>query len=639
MGRRNILHYLLEQMAFIVYVLIIDSPTDLPIKELSNFPASRARLTAKIRSKSMVCHILKRVTFIAIMLLSFNGCATAPPKPPIHQEKGDYGFVKEYMSWFIQKEMKEKDIVGLSIALVDDQSIVWQQGFGYADRKNKIEAAPDTVYRAGSISKLFNAMAVMKLVESGEMDIDRPLVTYLPQFKIKSRFGNTDGITPRTILTHHSGLPTDWIDGMWAKQPMPFTQLVHEIKDEYVAYPPNTVMSYSNLGVTLLGHAVQNVCGMKYAQCLEQSLLDPMGMTDSRFETGISGSRTAKSYIGGEEVYEYPLRGIPAGGLNTTVTDLARLAMLVNNGGELKKRQILSRETLEAMLTVQNRQIPLDLGKFIGLGWPIDDKVLAQKELVYTHSGGTIAHHAMFMVAPGSKLGAVVLANTGSANPKKIAKKLVQMAWEAKNGENLPAVKPDVPKPSDFKGTYATTMIGKANVTEKSPRLYKVKSSMGNFNLSLEEDNQYHMGYLLLGLIPIDLDELGEAGLTTEDISGHHVIVAEFEHKRFLAGVKVTPHPIHDAWKNRLGHYKLLNPPEPEIFQIQGMELKIEDGYLLELITFSGNTDTQILRSVNAREAFSEGLGRSLGETLRIMEDNDGSEILTFSGLRFKRID
>jgi hypothetical protein len=66
---------------------------------------------------------------------------------------------------------------------------------------------------------------------------------------------------------------------------------------------------------------------------------------------------------------------------------------------------------------------------------------------------------------------------------------------------------------------------------------------------------------------------LGEAGWTTEDISGHHVIVAELDHNRFLAGVKVKPYPIHGAWKKRLGKYKLLNPPEPEIFQIKDFEL------------------------------------------------------------------
>lgn len=586
----------------------------------------------------MTYHILKRVTRIAFILLLFSGCATAPPKAPIHQVKGDYGYVKEYMSWFIQKEMKDNDIVGLSIALVDDQKILWQQGFGYADRKNKIKATPDTVYRAGSISKLFNGMAAMKLVEAGKMDIDRPLVTYLPQFKIKSRFGNTDGITPRTILTHHSGLPSDWIDGMWAKQPKPFTRLVHEIKDEYVAYPPNTVMSYSNLGMTLLGHAVQNVSGMAYAQYLDQSLIEPMGMKNSRFETGISGSRAAKSYLEGKEVFEYPLGDIPAGGLNTTVTDLARLAMLVNNGGKLENRQILLPETLEAMFTVQNTQIPLDLGNPIGLAWFIDDKALAQKEPAYTHGGGVIAHRTMFTVAPESKLGVVVFANTGSANPQKIAKKLLQMAWEAKNGEKLPEVKPHVAKSSDFKGTYAT-MIGKVSVTEKSPHRYKVKSSMGNFNLNLGANNQYHLSYRLFGIIPIDLEELGEAGLTTKDISGHHVIVAELDHNRFLAGVKVKPHAIHGAWKKRLGKYKLLNPPEPEIFQIKDFELKIEDGYLVEVMTFSGDVLTQMLHTVNAQEAIGGGLGRSLGETVRIINDNEVGEILTYSGLRFKRID
>ena len=100
---------------------------------------------------------------------------------------------------------------------------------------------------------------------------------------------------------------------------------------------------------------------------------------------------------------------------------------------------------------------------------------------------------------------------------------------------------------------------------------------------------------------------MGEAGLTTEDISGHHVIVAELDHIRFIAGVKVKPHPIHDAWKKRLGKYKLLNPSEPEIFLIKDFDLKLEDGYLLETMTFSENAGTQILQTVNAQEAICGG--------------------------------
>jgi CubicO group peptidase (beta-lactamase class C family) len=591
----------------------------------------------------MVYHILKRATYVAFILLLLSSCASAPPKAPMLQVKGDYSYVKEYMSWFIQKEMKEKDIVGLSIALVDDQKIVWQEGFGYADRKYKINATPETLYRAGSVSKLFNGLAVMKLVEAGKMDLDQPLVTYLPEFSIKSRYGNTDGITPRTILTHHSGLPGDWIDGHWGNPPKQFTGLVKLIKKEYVAYPPNTVMSYSNLAVTLLGHAVQHVSGQEYSQFLDHFLLKPMRMTHSRFETGLSGSNAAKAYKDDKEITENPIRTIPSGGLSTTAADLARLAMLVNNHGKLHDRKIISPETLDTMFTVQNKDILLDLGKTIGLAWFINGKILAQKEPVYLHGGAMEAHRAMFMVALKSKIGVVVLANTSSADTNKIAKKLLQMAWETKNGKKLPQRNdhfdqiPANLKNSDFNGTFAT-VLGKVNITEKSPNRYKVKSSMGNFILNLENDNQYHLSYHLLGFIPINLAELGEAALITNKISDHYVIVADFEEEPLLVGVKVQPHPIHDAWKTRLGRYTLLNPPQIESWTLKSMELKIEDDFLVEVISSSGGKYTIILRTVNATEAIMEGLGRDFGETVRIIKD-EGDDILTFSGLRFKRVD
>ena len=212
-----------------------------------------------------------RIMLPLTALTILSGCAASPPKKPDNTRQGDYQYVKDYMSWYINREMKKKKTVGLSIALVDGEHIVWQQGFGYADKENKVKATPETIFRAGSISKLFNAMATMKLSEQGNLDIDRPLANYLPEFQIKTRFGSTDGITPRTIMTHHSGLPGDWVDGMWSKDPPSFTRLAHLIKDEYVAYPPNTVLSYSNLGVTLLGHALENTSKTPYANFLYQA--------------------------------------------------------------------------------------------------------------------------------------------------------------------------------------------------------------------------------------------------------------------------------------------------------------------------------------------------------------------------------
>jgi CubicO group peptidase (beta-lactamase class C family) len=581
--------------------------------------------------------IFKKKAFIQMMIvLTLTACASMPPKAPVDLKKGDYAYAKAYMYWFIEREMKDNNIVGLSIALVDDQSIVWQQGFGFADKKKNVKATPETVYRAGSISKLFNAMAVMKLVEASKIDIDRPLAKYLPEFKVKSRFGSTDGITPRTIMTHHSGLPSDWWDGHYGKHPMPFTQLVHAIKDEYVAYPPNMIMSYSNLAVSLLGHGVQKVSGKDFVQFMDQDILTPMGMKHSRFEAGITGNKASKSYKDGKEVVEYPLGDIPAGGLDTTVIDLARLAMLVNNRGNIDGRQILKPGTLNTMMTAQNKNIPLDCGFRIGLAWFIDNTILAGKEPVFSHDGGVIAHCSSFMVAPKSKLGVVVLANTASADPGKIAKKLLQKAWEAKNCQRLPKIPSHDHGPSDFSGTYAT-MMGKVNIAHKTGNQYKIESSVGNFNLNLEDDHQYHLSYLLLGFIPIDLDELGEVDLSTEDISGYHAIIAELDRYRILAGVKVNRKPIHEAWKSRLGTYRLVNPPPTAAFNLKKFEINIEDGYLVEAFTFPKHTFTQILRTVNDHEAITEGLGRDMGETVRVINSEKG-EILTYAGLRFERI-
>jgi CubicO group peptidase (beta-lactamase class C family) len=114
-------------------------------------------------------------------------CSTVPARPA-DALPGDYEYTKQYLSWLIQKEMKKFDVTGLSIALVSDQRIVWAEGFGYADKANTIPATSLTIYRAGSIAKLFTTAAVMQLAEQGRIDIDKPLQTYLPQFSVKTRF-------------------------------------------------------------------------------------------------------------------------------------------------------------------------------------------------------------------------------------------------------------------------------------------------------------------------------------------------------------------------------------------------------------------------------------------------------------------
>lgn len=255
--------------------------------------------------------ITKKIVSLLVPFLACGalllGCSTAPVKSKT-AALGDYEYTKQYISWQIKKEMKSRNITGVSIALVDDQRIVWAEGFGYADKANNVPATPETVYGVGSISKLFTATAAMQLVEQGKMDIDKPVQTYLPEFSIMTRFPDAGPVTPRNIMTHHSGLPSNLNKGMWSKNPEPFTNVVTRIKNDYVAYPPNFIFSYSNLGVTLLGHAIQNVSGRDFPGYMDESLFRPMNMNLSGFSVRPDMKPfLAKGYRNSKEIDEGPI--------------------------------------------------------------------------------------------------------------------------------------------------------------------------------------------------------------------------------------------------------------------------------------------------------------------------------------------
>ena len=133
--------------------------------------------------------MLKTGATIILLLFVLAGCAAMPPKPET-MARNDYTYTREYISWLVRKEMKKNDVTGLSVALVDDQRVVWAEGFGFADLANQRPATPETIYRVGSISKLFTATAAMQLVEQGKLDIDQPLQRYLQEFSARSRFGS-----------------------------------------------------------------------------------------------------------------------------------------------------------------------------------------------------------------------------------------------------------------------------------------------------------------------------------------------------------------------------------------------------------------------------------------------------------------
>ena len=588
-------------------------------------------------------------SWISLGLAIFAGCK-GPPARPDGLPRGDLEVVRDYAGRLIRYEMKRAGIKGLSIALVDDQEVAWASAYGFADEAAGIVAAPDTVYRAGSLAKLFTAAAALRLVEEGRLDLDRPLEGYVPQFSVRTRFQGTAPITPRLLLTHHSGLPADRLRGMWTAEPEPFTRVAGELRDEYVAHPPNVVFSHSNVGFTLVGHAIENASGEAYSAYVERSIVQPLGMTPTSVSASPRVPGMAKAYEGGREADEPPLRDVPAGGLNTTVLDLSRFVQMVFGSGKWKGGRILRSETVAEMLRPQNEGTPLDLDHRVGLGWFLDrtgEIDIRNAGTVAHHAGAGLFHRGLVVLLLEHRLAAVLLSNSRESSPilGRIAAQLLTLARSAKTGVRQPTEEEDAAddplpaEPSSFGnwiGSYATVVglvtVGTTGAGHRAEMLGR------SFRLIPRGDDQYGLRYSFLGVIPGRQGQLNKVRLSLTKISGHELLVARSGGRKTLAGERIVPVEIPESWKERLGAYEIANR-DADVPVVRHVAVRQRDGFLvLELtapLLFAG-PKMLALAPVSDTEAVVLGLDPNSGETVRVTHEN-GADELVYSGYVLKR--
>ena len=593
-------------------------------------------------------HASRRWTFL-LLTVFIVGCSGAPTRPE-SVGRGDYAKVAEYVSKRIRHEMKRRDVTGLSIALVDDQRVVWAAGFGYADKAGNIPASPDTIYRAGSISKLFTATAAMQLVERGRFDIDRPLGDYLPGFSIRTRFADAAPITPRSIMTHHSGLPSDYLKGMWTRDPESFTRVADRLQDEFAANPPGAVFSYSNLGVTLLGDAVARVAGRDFASHVGDELLLPLGMADSAFSPSVDRTPlSAKGYREGKEAEEPSLRDVPAGGLNTSVLDLSHFIRMVLAGGKAGDRRIIRADTLAEMLRPQNTDVPLDLDFRVGLGWMLGglgDIDIRDSGPVAHHAGATLLFHGQMIVLPERALGVVVLANSATSGPvvRKVAAEALKLALEAKTGHRPPEREKSEGGEGSlstealqrYEGWYAT-LAGAVHIRNASGGL---RADVMNRTLRLipRTDGALAVKYRFLGLFPIRIEALDGVGVSRADVAGREVLAVRMHGRAFPIGERIRPVPLTAQWLGRTGEYEIVNPGKDAVLP-EKVRLREDDGFLFvdfAVPPFFPGTASFAVAPVSETEAILRGIGRNMGETVRVITAN-GEEMIAYSGYLLRK--
>lgn len=586
----------------------------------------------------MLNRFVRRASRLNAALLAALNLPRPPQRPPT-LGAGDWEYLKARLRWFIRRGMRKAGTPALSIALVDDQQVVWAEGFGYANRELRIAATPETTYQIGSITKVLNALAVMQLVEQQRIDLDRPLRDYLPEFSMRTRWPHARPITPRALLCHHAGLPTYLLKGFFSEQSL--VDLLHDLRDEHLAFEPHTVFNYSNLGPDLLGLVIERVTGLRYAQALQSQLLAPLGMRHTDFAPkGEIGTRLARGYVHDTAVSPTPIRDIPAGGLYSNVLDLARFMRCVLAGGVLDNTRVLGENELRATQEPQYADRPLDFGQRFGLGWMLSGLPIEGGGRQAWHNGGTKAYLSQLALLPEKKLGVVVLANADNAGRLVVdtAEEALRLALEIGRGVTAPAEArlPEIP-------------VARAALARQVGD-YSLMGSLAHVRLG-KKRLKLHVLNHVLDLAPLTPDrfrvEFNLLGLKSVPIQFPPVEFTQVEGRGFallrdrvvVPAERIPDYSIPDTWRRVVGDYRILNPDADYLVDLEHCRLIIENGKLLMDVRISGIENRgvkAVMVPFSDHEATVFGLGRNVGDVARVLKEGERPHI-SYSGYVFER--
>jgi len=242
----------------------------------------------------------------------------------------------QYSRDYLRHFMKKSGTVGMAVAVIDSDRVVYSEGFGFADKEAKRRVGDSTTFMIGSITKLFTATAIMQLVEQGRIALDSPITNYLPEFTVKTRFVARP-ITIRDLLTHESGLPSDIPNGAAIGQlPCAEADTLYRtvpalLSNDYAANPPRTEFSYSNLGFSLLGIIIERVSGRSYSQYIQDSIFTRLNMDHSALDFNSVRVKHlfSKGYSDKKVQVPFYIRDVPAGMIVTNAIDLSRFLRML----------------------------------------------------------------------------------------------------------------------------------------------------------------------------------------------------------------------------------------------------------------------------------------------------------------------
>ena len=384
-----------------------------------------------------------------------------PPPPTTTAPRADYTEVASSLEAMIERERDQKGLAAMSIALVDGEGVAWAAGFG--EQSPGVPATPSTVYRVGSVSKLFTDIAVMQLHERGDLDIDAPVTDYLPDFAPDNPSGTP--ITLRQLMSHRAGLIREPpVGNYFDDSGADLAATIASLNGTPQIYPPEEHVKYSNAGIAVVGYTLEVTRGEPFADFVKRAVLAPIGMDNSAFapEPDVVDD-LAYAYMWGIDRPDYDaptfeLGMAPAGSMYSTVLDLARFIEVMFRRGALEDGDgsVLAPETLEAMWEPQFADPGASTG--FGLGFSIQERF---GERWLGHGGAIYGFSTQLAFMPESRLGVVVVSAVDLTNTVtgRITDVALELMRAARAGDPLPPTPPpttplDPALALELEGTY-----------------------------------------------------------------------------------------------------------------------------------------------------------------------------------------
>lgn len=361
------------------------------------------------------------VTLNILLLISITGCRTMNPQVQDEYIRNNLNqemhVVFDENRQAVQKFMTEEEVPGVSIALVDRDGIQWAAGFGYADTIQKTPVTTETIFAAMSITKVITATAVMFAIQDGVVELDAPIVEYLPGFSVNSRFEENpqNKITLRHLLTHTSGLAFDTTVGNGGEmENVSFEDHIKSISNTWLRHKVGEKILYSNIGMDLAAYILQVRTGKPYSQYLSERIFKPLNMSDSTTE--LTRIRRHPNRAKGHQphVKEASLGMVDfylgAGSVFSNAKDLAQFIQFHLNRGRVNQRPILDERFIDMMYTPSRFLYPNKEPE--GNAWPIFENKSNDENRKFGHDGGGLGFCSYMYWYPEYGFGAVILANS-----------------------------------------------------------------------------------------------------------------------------------------------------------------------------------------------------------------------------------